>query len=69
MELVKKHINGAIDGIVYYFCCEKCKGNFMAEPRKYINCCEKINLKTYRKTKNERKIQRPLKIKKYNYKT
>jgi len=38
-ESSKKHIRGVIDGVIYYFCCEKCKNNFLAEPRKYINCC------------------------------
>ena len=39
-ESVKKNISGIIDGEVYYFCCEKCKANFLAEPRIYLNCCQ-----------------------------
>ena len=39
-ESAKKSINGIIDGIIYYFCCQQCKENFIAEFRKFINCCE-----------------------------
>ena len=42
-ENAKKSINGAVDGVIYYFCCEQCKTNFMAEPRRFINCCEEDN--------------------------
>ena len=39
-ENAKKSINGVVDGVIYYFCCKQCRINFMAEPRKYVNCCE-----------------------------
>lgn len=42
-ENAKKSINGVLDGVIYYFCCEQCKTNFMAEPRRYINCCDESN--------------------------
>lgn len=53
-EDTKKDINGVLDGIIYYFCCDDCKGNFMAEPRKYVNCCENSQIvKNYEGDKNE----------------
>lgn len=50
-ESAKKRINGVVDGIIYYFCCDECKKNFMAAPRKYINCCEKTDPKTTKSRK------------------
>jgi len=44
-EVKKKDIRSVLDGIIYYFCCEKCKENFLAEPRRYDNCCSKLNEK------------------------
>ena len=44
-ESARESINGVVDGIIYYFCCQECKDNFMAAPRRYINCCEQANLK------------------------
>ena len=43
-EDAKKDINGMLDGIIYYFCCEECKNNFLATPTKYINCCQDDDL-------------------------
>ncbi|VAX35872.1 hypothetical protein MNBD_UNCLBAC01-1059 [hydrothermal vent metagenome] len=38
-EAAKKEFTGIVDGIVYYFCCKECENNFLAEPRRYVNCC------------------------------
>lgn len=40
-EVISKDYRGIADGVIYWFCCKECKSNFEAEPRKYINCCEK----------------------------
>jgi len=38
-EIKRKDIKGVLDGIIYCFCCEKCRENLLAEPRRYNNCC------------------------------
>lgn len=38
-ETAKKNIKGIVDGVLYSFCCEKCRSVLLAQPRKYSNCC------------------------------
>lgn len=59
-ENVGKDINGMLDGVIYYFCCDECKTNFMSEPRKYVNCCESSKTTECGNGKN-RKLQQSLK--------